>query len=68
MRKLIFGSERDKLLFAFQLHDDDGDGFIGPTELFRMIALGLAEDDVVTRSGRAAPPFAPALRDGGPES
>ncbi len=48
VRKLILGTDSEKLRFVFQLHDEDGNGFIGPTELLRMISLGLAEDEVVT--------------------
>ncbi|HEX7476648.1 MAG TPA: EF-hand domain-containing protein [Polyangiales bacterium] len=48
VRKLVFGSDQEKLLFAFHLHDNDDDGAIGPDELHRMIALSLAEDQVVT--------------------
>ncbi|HEX7600009.1 MAG TPA: ferric reductase-like transmembrane domain-containing protein, partial [Polyangiaceae bacterium] len=40
--------DREKLLFAFRLHDDDGDGTIVPAELVRMLAVSLAEDDVMT--------------------
>ena len=46
VRKLVAGSTRDKLSFAFRLHDEDGDGNIDEQELRRMVALGLAEDDV----------------------
>lgn len=49
VRETVLGSEQDKLLFAFRLHDHDGDGALDRTELHRMIAIGLAEDDVVVR-------------------
>jgi predicted ferric reductase/Ca2+-binding EF-hand superfamily protein len=42
--RLLFGSLRDKLKFAFKLHDLDGDGLIERAEIARMIELGLAED------------------------
>ena len=52
VRALLFGSDRDKLLFAFRLHDEDGDGFIGRGELLRMIAISLAESEVRTRASQ----------------
>jgi predicted ferric reductase/Ca2+-binding EF-hand superfamily protein len=42
--RLLFGSVRDKLRFAFRLHDLDGDGVIERAEITHMIELGLAED------------------------
>lgn len=48
VRQLMFGTDRDRLRFAFQLHDHDGDGGIDLEELRRMIAISLAEDDIVT--------------------
>ncbi len=53
VRALIFGDVRDKLLFAFRVHDDDGDGAIVRPELFRMVMLGLAEDDVTVSEAQA---------------
>ncbi len=53
VRRLVRGSERDKLVFVFQLHDDDGDGAISQVELERMIALSLAEDQVTMRPADA---------------
>jgi predicted ferric reductase/Ca2+-binding EF-hand superfamily protein len=52
VRHLLFGSDHDKLMFAFRLHDDDDDGFIGQVELLRMIAISLAEDEVQTRASQ----------------
>jgi predicted ferric reductase/Ca2+-binding EF-hand superfamily protein len=52
VRELLLGSDRDKLMFAFRLHDEDGDGFIGQLELLRMIAISLAEDEVQTRASQ----------------
>ena len=46
VRRLIAGSTRDKLAFAFRVHDEDGDGTIDEPELRRMLVLSLAEDDV----------------------
>jgi predicted ferric reductase/Ca2+-binding EF-hand superfamily protein len=45
-RALVAGTPREKLAFAFRVHDPDGDGFIDRTEMLRMIAIGLAESDV----------------------
>jgi predicted ferric reductase/Ca2+-binding EF-hand superfamily protein len=50
VRALVLGSDRDKLAFAFRLHDHDGDGFLDREELFRMIAISLAESDVAERA------------------
>ncbi len=47
VRALVFGSDRDKLLFAFRVHDHDGDGALGRDDLLRMISISLAESDVV---------------------
>jgi NADPH oxidase 5 len=47
VRKLVFGSDHDKLLFAFRVHDHDGDGRISPDELLRMITLSLGEAEVM---------------------
>jgi NADPH oxidase 5 len=54
VRELVFGSERDKLRFAFSLHDDDDDGTISEQEMLRMISISLAESDVISR--RSQPP------------
>jgi predicted ferric reductase/Ca2+-binding EF-hand superfamily protein len=53
VRKIVFGSARDKLRFAFTMHDHDGDGVVEPIELLRMITLALAEDDVTITEGHA---------------
>jgi predicted ferric reductase/Ca2+-binding EF-hand superfamily protein len=47
VRKLVFGPDHDKLLFAFRVHDDNGDGKLSEEELLRMITLSLGEHDVV---------------------
>lgn len=44
VRRLVFGSTREKLKLAFQIHDLDGNGRIEPIEIKRMIALNLAEE------------------------
>ena len=41
VRKLVFGPPHDKLLFAFRVHDDNGDGRISREELLRMITISL---------------------------
>jgi hypothetical protein len=41
---------RDKLRFAFRLHDLDGDGGIERAEISRMIELGLSEDGAPARA------------------
>ncbi|HEX7671277.1 MAG TPA: EF-hand domain-containing protein [Polyangiaceae bacterium] len=51
-RSLVFGTDREKLKFAFGLHDDDGDGFIDRQELFRMISISLAESDVAEKASQ----------------
>ncbi len=52
VRGLVFGSDRDKLLFAFRLHDHDGDGAISETEMLRMIAISMAESDVAEKASQ----------------
>jgi len=49
VRQLLLGDIRDKLSFAFRLHDSDGDGFIDPTEMLRMISIGMAESEIAER-------------------
>lgn len=39
VRALVHGSERERLRFAFRLHDDDDDGAISEAEMLRMIAV-----------------------------
>ena len=51
-RRLVMGTPRDRLLFAFRVHDHDGDGALDQTDLVRMITLALAEDDVSAREAR----------------
>ncbi len=51
---LVLGSDRDKLWFAFRVHDHDGDGSLDHKEVHRMIALALIEDDVAERATQPA--------------
>ncbi len=53
-RRLVMGTPRDRLLFAFRVHDHDGDGALDRTDLVRMITLALAEDDVSASEARVA--------------
>lgn len=46
VRALVYGSLEQKLAFAFRLHDHDGNGTLDRDEVQRMLAIGLAEDDV----------------------
>ena len=61
VRRLFAGSDRDRLLFAFQLHDEDGDGSLDLDELKRMIAVSLAESDIVERPTQPADALARLL-------
>ena len=56
VRRLVFGSARDKLRLAFQIHDLDGNGRIEPEEIRRMIAMNLDEEAGSDASG------APSMR------
>ncbi len=49
VRALVFGSDREKLWFAFRLHDHDGDGTIDRQELLRMISMSLAESEIAEK-------------------
>jgi predicted ferric reductase/Ca2+-binding EF-hand superfamily protein len=44
IRRLLYGSARERLLFAFRIHDLDGDAVLSRAELEYMIGLGLRED------------------------
>jgi len=61
VRTLIFGSDRDKLHFAFRLHDQNGDGFIDYQELFRIIAISMAESDIRERPSQSLDRLAHAV-------
>jgi predicted ferric reductase/Ca2+-binding EF-hand superfamily protein len=54
VRKLIAGSDREKLMFAFRVHDHDGDGALSREELYRMVAVSLSESDVADRPSHSA--------------
>jgi predicted ferric reductase/Ca2+-binding EF-hand superfamily protein len=54
VRQLVFGSARDKLWFAFRLHDHNGDGFIDQTEMLRMISIAMAESEIAPRASQPA--------------
>jgi len=51
VRRLVFGSSREKLRLAFQIHDLDGNGRIEPEEIRRMIAMNLDEEAGSDASG-----------------
>jgi NADPH oxidase 5 len=52
VKSVVFGTEREKLSFAFRVHDHDGDGVITETEMLRMIAISLAESDVAEKASQ----------------
>ena len=47
VRGLLLGSATDRLLFAFRVHDLDGDSLLDRRELRHMIELGLREDSLL---------------------
>lgn len=49
VKKIVTGTDREKLELAFRLHDHDGDGTLDRTEITRMIAMSLAESDIAER-------------------
>jgi len=51
VRRLVFGSARDKLRLAFQIHDLDGNGRIEVEEIRRMIAMNIDEEAGSVASG-----------------
>ena len=53
-RTLLLGSDREKLDFAFRLYDHDSDGLLDQHELFRMISMALAENEIVERAQQPA--------------
>ncbi len=61
VQALVFGSDREKLLFAFRVHDHDGDGGLSPDELLRMLSIAMAESNVVERATQPPEQLARAL-------
>jgi predicted ferric reductase/Ca2+-binding EF-hand superfamily protein len=61
VRTLVFGSDREKLHFAFRLHDDDGDGALDRQEVLRMIAISMAESAIMERATQPAEQLTRAL-------
>ncbi len=61
VRALILGPTRDKLLFAFQLHDHDDDGALSLKEVTRMVAMSLAEAGVDPRGAHSVERLAAAV-------
>ena len=49
VRALMLGTERDKLVFAFRMHDHDGDGTLSREEVLRMITISMAESEIIER-------------------
>lgn len=49
MRALVAGTDREKLEFAFRIHDHDDDGMLDRDELLRMIVISLAESETKER-------------------
>jgi predicted ferric reductase/Ca2+-binding EF-hand superfamily protein len=60
-RALVLGSDRDKLLFAFRLHDHNGDGYLDRQEIERMIAMSLAESEIAESATQSPEYLARAL-------
>jgi NAD(P)H-flavin reductase/Ca2+-binding EF-hand superfamily protein len=50
VRKLVFGTTRDKLRFAFQIHDLNGDDALDRSEVLMMIRLSLLEEQALPDS------------------
>ncbi len=61
VRALVFGTDREKLAFAFRVHDHDGDGALGHQDLLRMITMSLGESEVVERATQPPEQLARAL-------
>lgn len=61
VRKLIAGSDQEKLMFAFRVHDHDGDGSLSRDELYRMVAMSLSESAVVDRPTQSSQAVATSL-------
>lgn len=50
VRRLMYGSQTDKLLFAFRLHDLNGDGRIDQSEVIEMMRTSMAEENTLNLS------------------
>lgn len=50
VRRLMYGSQTDKLLFAFRLHDINGDGRIDRAEVVAMMRTSMAEENTLNLS------------------
>jgi predicted ferric reductase/Ca2+-binding EF-hand superfamily protein len=61
VRTLVFGTDREKLWFAFRMHDHDGDGSLDRQEVLRMISICIAEADVAVRAAQPPEHLAHAL-------
>ncbi|MFO0651426.1 MAG: EF-hand domain-containing protein [Polyangiales bacterium] len=61
VRTVLFGGERERLLFAFQLHDHDHDGAISREEIARMVAMTLAEAGISLRGAHSPERLAAAV-------
>lgn len=61
VRALVFGSDREKLRFAFELNDHDGDGALDAGDVLRMVAMSLAESDVLPRASHTPEALAQAV-------
>ena len=61
VRALVFGTDREKLRFAFNVHDHDGDGSLSWDEILRMLAIAIAESDVIGRATQPPEHLARAL-------
>lgn len=65
VRGVVLGGPRERIAFAFRLHDWDDDGVLTQPDLVRMMTLGLSEDRAAVPTG-AAERLASALwRDAG---
>jgi predicted ferric reductase/Ca2+-binding EF-hand superfamily protein len=60
-KRLVAGEAREKLWFAFQLYDHDGDGSLDLTELTRMISMAMAESEIMERTSQPAEQLARVL-------
>jgi predicted ferric reductase/Ca2+-binding EF-hand superfamily protein len=61
VRRMVFGTDREKLELAFAMHDDDGDGALSELDLTRMIAIALGESGIVASDRHSPEAMARAL-------